>query len=378
MFDHSTLTNPAAHQNTASLAASQASRAPAQNTVSNSGASAGEKSDPEGNLARPRSIVDQIDLGIAANPRINRSLDVVQGPVFAFTSSALDLFKSLKPAMDEAQTRMNREAFIVLAMMGVPPAKARAIANAMTGDDPGKLSISGANGSGRAVSAQELSLNIRNGASQVNLGALSISSSRIEVDISTFDAKFSRIGGQANISISEFKAHIEMVRIEIAQAFQQDPLILDLDGNGIDITNLENGKRFDIDGDGTLDQTAWIRGADALLALDRNSDGQINDGRELFGDQNGAKDGFAELSKYDDNLDGLIDQQDGVFSSLVLLRADGRQQSLAETGIKSISLSIITPIDQRLIGGDLVAQSRFERNDGSFGQIGEVFFDVKA
>lgn len=375
MFDHSTLTNPTAHQNAAALAASQA---PAQSAVTNDHAPSGGKSSDEGNIARQRSIVDQIDLSIEANQRIEQSLDAFQGPVFEFTSSALDVFNALKPAMDEAQTRMNREAFIVLAMMGVPPAKARAIANAMTGGDPGELGISGANGSGRAISAQELSLNISTGNGQVNLGELSISSSRVEIDFSAFEAKFSQIGGQANISISEFKAHIEMVRIEIAQAFQQDPLILDLDGNGIDITSLENGKQFDIDGDGTLDQTAWIRGADALLALDRNGDGKINDGRELFGDQNGAKDGFEELAKYDDNLDGLIDQQDGVFSSLVLLRADGSQQSLTDAGIKSISLSMITPVDQRLIGGDLVARSAFERDDGSVGQIGEVFFDVKA
>mgnify|MGYP000032171524 CR=1 FL=1 len=122
----------------------------------------------------------------------------------------------------------------------------------------------------------------------------------------------------------------------------------------------------------------WINGADALLALDRNGDGKINDGRELFGDQNGAKDGFDELAKFDDNLDGLIDKQDHVFSSLVLLRANGDQLSLSEAGIKSISLSMITPLDQRLIGGDLVAHSRFERDDGSTGQIGEVLFDVKA
>lgn len=114
------------------------------------------------------------------------------------------------------------------------------------------------------------------------------------------------------------------------------------------------------------------------MAIDRNGDGEINDGRELFGDQHGAKDGFAELSKFDDNLDGLIDQQDGVFSSLVLLRADGSQQGLADAGIKSISLAMVTPIDKRLIGGDLVAQSKFERDDGSTGQVGEVFFDVKA
>ena len=374
MFDHTNLTNPTAHQSAATAALSQAASQSAPSVTAKSG----DNDTADGELARQRAIVDQIDLSIEANQRIEQTLGQLPRPVFEVQTNALDVVNAIKPAMDEAQTRINREAFIVLAMMGIPPAKARAMANAMTGGAPEDMAISGANGSGRAISAQELSLNISNGANQINLGALSVSSQRVEIDISAFEAKFSRIGGQANVSISEFKAHIEMVRIEIAQIFQQDPLILDLDGNGIDITHLKDGQLFDIDGDGTLDQTAWIKGADALLALDRNGDGEINDGRELFGDQHGAKDGFAELSKFDDNLDGLIDQQDGVFSSLVLLRADGSQQGLADAGIKSISLAMVTPIDKRLIGGDLVAQSQFERDDGSTGHIGEVFFDVKA
>ena len=374
MFDHTNLTNPTAHQSAATAALSQAASQSAPSVTAKSG----DNDTADGELARQRAIVDQIDLSIEANQRIEQTLGQLQRPVFEVQTNALDVVNAIKPAMDEAQTRMNREAFIVLAMMGIPPAKARAMANAMTGGAPEDMAVSGANGSGWAISAQELSLNISNGASQINLGVLSASSQRVEIDISAFEAKFSRIGGQANVSISEFKAHIEMVRIEIAQIFQQDPLILDLDGNGIDITSLKDGQLFDIDGDGTIDQTAWIKGADALLALDRNGDGEINDGRELFGDQHGAKDGFAELSKFDDNLDGLIDQQDGVFSSLVLLRTDGSQQGLADAGIKSISLAMVTPIDKRLIGGDLVAQSQFERDDGSTGQVGEVFFDVKA
>ncbi|WP_114096729.1 hypothetical protein [Thalassospira profundimaris] len=371
MFDHAPLTNPTAHQNAATIATSQAA---AQSAVSDA-MSADNRATDNTNLSSQRSIVDQIDLSIEANRRLEQALGAFQRPVFEIQTSALDVVNAIKPAMDEAQTRMNREAFIVLAMMGVPPAKARAMANAMTGGAPEDMAVISGNGSRGSV--QELALNITKGAAQINFGALSVSSRSIEIDISAFEAKFSKVAGQASISISEFEAHIEMVRIEIAQAFQKDPLILDLDGNGIEITSLQDGQKFDIDGDGTAEQTAWIRGADALIALDRNGDGKINDGRELFGDQNGAKDGFAELAKYDDNLDGLIDQQDSVFSSLVLLRADGSQQKLSDAGIRSISLSMITPLDQRLIGGDLVAGSQFERDDGSVGQVGEVFFDVK-
>ena len=370
MFDHSTLSNQTAVQNAASLAASRA--------APNGALASDTNADQDANLAQQRSIVDQIDLSLEANRRINDAIGEFQRPVFEFETDVLEIYKGLKPALDDAQTRLNREAFIVLAMMGVPPAKARAIANAMTGGDPGDLKIANANTTGGSASVQELAVNMSHGRAEINLGQVSVSSRQIEIDFSSIETRFSKAAGKVDISVSEFKAHIEMIRIEIAQAFQKDPLILDLDGNGIDITSLEDGIQFDIDGDGSVDQTAWIRGADALLALDRNGDGEINDGRELFGDQNGAKDGFEELAKFDDNLDGLIDEMDGVFSSLVLLRADGSQQSLADAGITSISLSLVTPLDERLIGGDLVASSQFEREDGSTGQVGEVFFDVRA
>lgn len=374
MFDHTTLINPNAVENAASVARQHAASSSAVNTARPDTSDANTNED----LAQQRAIVDQIDLSIEASQRIENALGDFQRPVFAIDTAPLEAFETLKPTLDEAQTRMNREAFIVLAMMGVPSAKARAMANAMTGGDPGDLKAVGANGGQGAASAQELSLNISRGDIEVNLGQVSVTSRTVDIDFQAIESRFSGISGTADISISEFRAHIELIRVEIAQAFQQDPLILDLDGNGIDITSLENGKQFDIDGDGSRDQTAWITGADALLALDRNGDGAINDGRELFGDQNGAKDGFAELSKYDDNLDGLINEMDGVFSSLVLLRANGSQQSLSDGGIKSISLSLITPLDERLIGGNLVAGSQFERQDGSTGQVGEVFFDVRA
>lgn len=359
MFDHTSFTNPSASQNAAHMAASHT---PSQSAVMAHGGNADADAQTNAQLTQQRAIVDQIDLSIDANQRIEEAISAIQRPVLGAQTNPLDAFGTIKPAFEDAQTRMNREAFIVLAMMGIPPAKAHEMANAMTGHSPEDMPVAVGNLARSAMTGREVS----------------ITSQQIEINITDIEARFSKIAGNANISISEFKAHIEVIRVEIAQAFQVDPLILDLDGNGIDITSLEDGQQFDIDGNGSRDQTAWIRGADALLALDRNGDGKINDGRELFGDQNGAKDGFDELAKFDDNLDGLIDKQDSVFTSLVLLRANGHQQNLAEAGIKSISLSMITPLDQRLIGGDLVAQSQFECDDGSTGHVGEVFFDVKA
>ena len=107
-------------------------------------------------------------------------------------------------------------------------------------------------------------------------------------------------------------------RVEFTRRKQTDPLILDMDANGFDLTSADDGAEFDIDADGNIDKTAVTRGNDAMLALDLNENGVIDNGTELFGNQNGAKDGFAELAKYDENADGIIDAGDGIF--------DGREQ----------------------------------------------------
>ena len=60
------------------------------------------------------------------------------------------------------------------------------------------------------------------------------------------------------------------------------PVALDLDGDGIEVTDKANGVAFDVDDTGYLKQTAWVRGDDALLVLDRNYNGQFDSGKELF------------------------------------------------------------------------------------------------
>ena len=90
-----------------------------------------------------------------------------------------------------------------------------------------------------------------------------------------------------------------------------DPLTLDLDGDGIETVgiNTNNPILFDHDGDGVKTATGWIGSDDGLLVLDRNNNGTIDNGKELFGDNtvmsNGqtAADGFAALADLDSNAD---------------------------------------------------------------------------
>lgn len=157
---------------------------------------------------------------------------------------------------------------------------------------------------------------------------------------------------------------------------QTDPLVLDLAGNGFTTRGLDDAVRFDLTGDGRPESISAPKGDDALLALDRNGNGRIDSGKELFGDQHGARNGFAELSKYDDNRDGRIDQQDSVFEQLSLLRFDAQgrqqQQTLAEAGVSAIHLQAQN-VKQALGAYDEIAQiGRFDFADGRSGQAADL------
>jgi hypothetical protein len=155
-----------------------------------------------------------------------------------------------------------------------------------------------------------------------------------------------------------------------------DPLALDLAGNGFSTRGLGDSVSFDLDGDGQLERISAPSGDDALLALDRNANGRIDDGRELFGDQHGASNGFAELSNFDDNQDGRIDLRDSVFAHLSLLRFDqhGQQQrqSLSAAGVSAIDLHAQN-VQQALGAYDEIAQlGQFEFSDGRSGQAADL------
>lgn len=103
---------------------------------------------------------------------------------------------------------------------------------------------------------------------------------------------------------------------EIVQ--MMDPLVINLD---TDIASLSDQKfEFDIDNDGILDSISMLQKGSGYLALDKNGDGTINDGSELFGTSSG--DGFYDLSMYDEDGNGWIDENDEIFSKLLIWSKD--------------------------------------------------------
>lgn len=172
------------------------------------------------------------------------------------------------------------------------------------------------------------------------------------------------------------------------QTFRSDPLTLDLDGDGLETSapSTTNPIMFDHSGNGIKTSSGWVQPDDGFLVLDRNGNGVIDSGRELFGDatpltQGGtAKDGFAALADQDTNHDGLVNQQDIHWAQLRVwrdLNQDGISQagelfSMADLGIAGFNV-LKTANSQVLANGNEIADlGSYYKTDGSSKVLGEV------
>ncbi|MBD5459400.1 MAG: hypothetical protein HDR26_00430 [Lachnospiraceae bacterium] len=141
------------------------------------------------------------------------------------------------------------------------------------------------------------------------------------------------------------------VTVEMSRAFCQkyeslvqepyictDPLVINLDAGVASVTDQKF--LFDLDADGKEEMISFAGQGSGFLALDKNGDGKINDGSELFGTKSGN--GFADLAKYDRDGNGWIDEGDEVFESLKIWTKDeeGRDRliGLKEAGVGAIYL----------------------------------------
>ncbi len=168
--------------------------------------------------------------------------------------------------------------------------------------------------------------------------------------------------------------------IDLVRDFLSDPLVLDLDGDGIELTALATSATFfDLDDDGVAERTGWVGPHDGLLVHDANRNGLVDGVGELFGSAN--VDGYDELKTIDANNDGRIDALDPAFADLRVwrdLNSDGvssadEMLTLAQAGIARFNLAY-SQVDTDVAGNVVARKGSYVRADGSARAMASVNF----
>jgi hypothetical protein len=187
-----------------------------------------------------------------------------------------------------------------------------------------------------------------------------------------------------------FSVHLEMERyyreetqvsFRAGDAVRKDPLVINFNGNAAQLT--DQRFRFDLNADGQLEELGLLASGSGFLAFDRNQNGRIDNGTELFGPS--TNHGFAELAKLDSDGNGWLDEGDTLFKSLQIWRPEqdgpGLLTSLADANVGAINLTeLATPFALRGSHNSDLGQIRssgvYLSDDGHAGSIQEIDLTV--
>ena len=193
---------------------------------------------------------------------------------------------------------------------------------------------------------------------------------------------------KGNIKYTPVKTDFDRAKLNLS------PIVLDLDGDGVQTLGLKDFVFFDHDGNGFAERTGWVETGDGLLVRDLDGNGKIETGAELFGNntllKNGqmAANGYEAMADLDDNFDGKIDQNDAAWNELRIwqdINSDGLSQAgelktLDELGIQSLNVEYIDINLTDVKKNEHRQESTFTRMDGisgsTTGTTEDVWFDV--
>ena len=170
----------------------------------------------------------------------------------------------------------------------------------------------------------------------------------------------------------------------------RSPLVLDLNGDGVTTLSKSAGVHFDLDGNGFAETTGWVAPTDGLLVWDRNGNGVIDNGTELFGNNtvlaSGAKaaNGFAALADLDTNHDGVVNSLDANFSNLMVWKDAnsngvtdaGELLTLAQAGVQSINVGYTAQTVTDAQGNQQLQAGQYTGTDGLTHAVNDVWFST--
>ncbi len=198
-----------------------------------------------------------------------------------------------------------------------------------------------------------------------------------EGSISTRDGQ--QLSFSVSLSMSRTFYEESSLEIRLGDAAKIDPLVINFEGNAAELTS--TSFQFDIDADGSPDQIAGLKSNSGMLALDKNRDGKINDGSELFGPKSGN--GFLELAAYDEDKNQFIDEADSIYEKLrIWQRHEDGSQQLMGLGAKNIGAiylgHVSTPFQlknsENASLGEVASSGIYFNEQGGTGSIQQINF----
>ena len=211
---------------------------------------------------------------------------------------------------------------------------------------------------------------------------------RHEVHYEAEQTAFSAEGVVKTVDGKEIRFNLELAmsreyyeetntRLRLGDAVKKDPLVINFGGTAAQLTDTKFS--FDLDSDGSTDQISFVGAGSGFLALDKNADGKINNGSELFGPASGN--GFQELAAYDQDKNGWIDENDAIYTQLKIWTRDGSGNdalsTLAQKNVGAIYLgNVSTPFDikngQNRLDGQIRSSGVYLKEDDGAGTVQQI------